>query len=286
MHLLAERLNETLPEDAKNSFESLLTELREKPERLPVLLPRLPRLIGKDWLGGGRATFDGVELDLDAFRACDAAAFVLFDTLATSSAQVSMEQWDDLVRHGDQEERTMLLRAMSASPLGPWTAALLREAQQTNHVGHLVAAAMDSNVLSRAVADQADSGFGQEDCDRMLLKVAFFDLPLDRVLGWESCVSSETSRMLLGLATEREAAGRKVWFDTNRVLGTAPCPGAVGRLLGGIEHGVDEHRYASIRGLASLGRSEFRDYLAERLPREDRPQVRAEIETTIAQLGN
>jgi hypothetical protein len=89
------------------------------------------------------------------------------------------------------------------------------------------------------------------------------------------------SRMLQGLATEREAAGRKVWHDTNLAIAHAPAEGTIARLLGGLEHGDDHHRLAAAEGLAHLRRADLRPYLAERLPRENLPRIRAVLERAI-----
>ena len=121
---------------------------------------------------------------------------------------------------------------------------------------------------------------------KLLLKLAFLDIPLSRVFSAERHANPELSRMLQDLATEREAAGRSVWRDTWRMLGRAPCPGAVARLVGGIEHGDDGVRLAAAEGLLALsrlepGREDLRPFAAERLPREPRAEVRALLQRLV-----
>ena len=57
---------------------------------------------------------------------------------------------------------------------------------------------------------QSHSDFGEPDWNRLILKLAFIDLPLRRAFDAERHANTELSRMLQGLATEREAAGRSV----------------------------------------------------------------------------
>jgi hypothetical protein len=81
--------------------------------------------------------------------------------------------------------------------------------------------------------------------------------------------------MLQDLATEREAAGRAVWRDTWRLIGRAPCPGTVARLVGGLEHGDDGIRLAAAEGLLALGQAELVPFAAERFAREAREPIRS-----------
>lgn len=261
------------------ALKPLVSECAEDRSRLAVLFPGLPRRFGRDAVGGGRRTLQGeggATIDLDAFRTCDlVAAALLRDTGASADEMV------DLFAHGDIEERTMLLRALNFLPLGPATAALLGEVLRTNVVLHMEAALCDGDLLARAAAAHtidADTG------NRLLLKFAFLDLPLARALSAERLASAELSTMLQDLATEREAAGRAVWRDTWRMLGRAPCPGALARLIGGLEHGDDGVRLAAVEGLLALPErgAGIAQFAGERAPREPRPNIRQLLEQLAA----
>src|SRR5262249_12698298 len=139
-------------------------------------------------------------------------------------------------------------------PIGALTTRLFGEVQRTNVVLHLEAAVCDGDLFARAVGA---AGFDQAAANRLLLKVAFLDLPLARLFGAERHANAELSRMLQDLATEREAAGRAVWRDTWRLIGRAPCPGTAARLIGGLEHGDDGVRLAAAEGLLALGRQDL-----------------------------
>lgn len=242
-------------------------------DALAVLLPQLPRKVGRDGLGAGRVHWGECDVNLAAWRRCDAAAaLMLLEARATDAALL------DLHAHGDLEERAMVLRSLALLPIGKATLHLLGEVQRTNMVLHVEAAACDSNLLVRAAHG---GGFGKDDTNRLLLKLAFLDLPLQRVFGGETLANPELSRMLQDLATEREAAGRPVWRDTDRMLGRAPVPGSVARILGGIEHGDDGRRLAAAEGLLQLKRPDLAPLAAERLAREPRSDVRAMLARVI-----
>ena len=172
----------------------------------------------------------------------------------------------------------MLLRSLHFLPVAPVTVRLFGEVQRTNVVLHLEAAIADGDLFVRTLGQH---GFDQEAANKLLLKFAFLDLPLQRVFGAIDTANPELSRMLQDLATEREAAGRSVWRDTNRAIGRAPTAGTAARLIGGLEHGDDGVRRSAIEGLMALHRPDLRAFAAERLEREPRPEIRALLQRLV-----
>lgn len=253
--------------------DSLAAEVRADRKRLPVVFPGLPRRAGREPVGGGRSKLGDATVDLDAFRRCDLVAAHLLAAIA-----VTDDEAQDLYAHGDIEERAMLLRSAHLLPVGAITARLFGEVQRTNVVLHLEAAVCDGDLFARTVGH---AGFDRAAANRLLLKVAFLDLPLQRLFAAERHANAELSRMLQDLATEREAAGRAVWRDTWRLIGRAPCPGTVARLIGGLEHGDDGVRLAAAEGLLALARPDLAPFAAERLPREPREPIRAVLHRLI-----
>lgn len=252
---------------------SLRDEVLGARDRLAVVFPGLPRRAGREVVQAptGRATTLGPGLvDLAAFRRCDLVASWLL-----LAVEANADELYDLYAHGDIEERSMLLRALHFLPVGPITVRLFGEVQRTNMLVHLEAAIADGDLFARTVGQP---GFDLSTANKLLLKLAFLDLPLQRALGAEQHANAELSQMLQDLATEREAAGRAVWRDTARLLGRAPVPGTLARLLGGLEHGDDGVRLAAAEGLLLLGRPELAPFAIERLPRERRPAIRAVLE--------
>jgi hypothetical protein len=259
---------------ATAAAKAVLAEVTADRSRLPVVFPGLPRRFGRDAVRGGPTDLGGSRVDLDAFRTCDlVAAWLLLQCTATEA-----ELWD-LYSHGDIDERAMLLRALHFLPVGPITVRLFGEVQRTNMVVHLEAALCDGDLFARTIGQP---GFDQPTANKLLLKLAFLDLPLRRALGAERHVDAEFSRMVQDLATEREAAGRSVWRDTNRVIGRAPTLGTTARLLGGLEHGDDGVRLAAAEGLLAMNRADLRPFAAERLPREPRAEIRAVLQRLVS----
>jgi hypothetical protein len=266
-------LTDGLAADAANWLATAASRLATNPAKiLPELFPQLPRRLGREPVATGLHQAEDITVDLGAWRRCDGAALLLI-----RSADASDHRLVDLFQHGDMEERTMVLRCLACLPIRGATIDLLGEAQRTNTVPHFEAAVCDSNLLLRMIGAGNDD-FGLEDFNRMILKLAFIDLPLARVFGAENHANEELSRMLQGLATEREAAGRVVWRDTNRLIARAPTAGTLARLAGGLEHGDDGTRLATAEGLAHVQDQTLIALAGERLDREPRAEIRDAIE--------
>lgn len=276
-----------------NPFEPLLTVLEKDASafaddarqalaakgagHLPVLFPQLARRVGRTPLDASRTRERDRILDLGAWRACDAAGLVLL-----IDAEAAPEQVVDLYLHGDFEERAIVLRSLAWLPITDATVRLFGEIQRTNTAFHFEAGALDSNLAVRALRDGGeDAGFTRDDFHRLVLKTAFLDLPIWRMFGALDEADETLSAMLQGYATEREAAGRSVWIDTDRFLGRAPVAGSVARILGHLEHGDDATRLAAAEGLLALGRPDLASYATERLDREPREPVRAVIRRIV-----
>lgn len=248
-----------------NEAEAALAE--KGAPHLAILFPQLARRIGRHGLGGTQVEHEGCRVDLGSWRACDAAGARLI-----AAGQPSDEQLVDLFRHGDMEERTIVLRSLALRPITAATVELLGEIQRTNTQVHFEAGGLDSNIVVRAV--DAGVGFDEADYQRFVLKMAFADLPIERVDDGLRFASAELSRMLQDFATEREAAGRAVWVDTYRFIGQAPTDGSLARLIGGLEHGDDNTRLAAAEGARNVGGDQLARFAAERMPRERRENVR------------
>lgn len=205
-----------MPEAAAAWLEEALQRLDSEPSALTELFPQLPRKVGRELLGGGQVATGSALVDLDAWRLCDAAALALL-LRAGAEDEVLL----DLYMHGDLEERAMVLRCLGVLPITDATIRLLEEVQRTNTVSHFEAALCETNLAARALEHK---GFDEVAFNRLILKLAFMDLPLRRAFGAEQNANPELSRMLHALATERRAAGRTVWADTDQLIARAPIP--------------------------------------------------------------
>lgn len=241
-------------------------------EGVPALLeafPAVPRRAGRapaaDEAIGARVG-SAPRIDLAAFRVCDLAAGRLWTASKGGSAALR-ELW----RHGDVDERIMALRCLPWAPLDEGSIELIEEAHRTNIEACFQALVCDSDLAARAAAHPR---FDIAGFNRLMLKAAFLGLPLSRLIDAPSHANAELSRMLQDLASEREAAGRAVWFDTWHLIALAPTEGSVARVVGGLEHGDDRVRLAAARGLLALNRKDLAAFARERLPREPREEVR------------
>ena len=268
---LLPHLESRLSPEARTFFDGARLALaKEGKARLDTLFPQISRRLGRAGLGAARTKDGDIDVDLGAWRLCDAGGAALL----AAAENANDETLVDLYLHGDMEERSIVLRSLALRPVTAATLRLLDDVQRTNTGVHVEAGALDSNLVVRAFDDDAFR--------RMVLKIAFMDLPVWRMFGALDHADAELSGMLLGYATEREAAGRTVWLDTYRFIGRAPAEGAVARLLGGIEHGNDAVRLAAAEGLRDLKRPDLAPFLEERLPREPREGVRALLQETLA----
>ncbi len=278
MYEFLARIQDCSEDGAFTAFEAALETVSKAAEKLPIFLPQLPRMLGREPLRAEDGSFREGELQFapSAWRVCDAAAVLLI-----SAAKPDAEARIELYRHGDMEERTMLLRTLVFGEIDEACLELLGEVQRTNTAVHFEAGALDSNLIVRALEDGgSEQGFTTADFARLILKTAFMDLPVARIFGALDHATPELSTMLTSFATEREAAGRPVWIDTMRFLGRAPVSGSLARLLGALEDGKDRIRATAIAAFEDLAQDEAnaalvqeplaRKTLADRVPREPR----------------
>ena len=208
------QLRQALPKQARDWLDRALRRLDAQPQALTELFPQLARKLGRDLLGGGKIIEGTAVVDLGAWRLCDAGGFALLQR-----ADPQGELIVDLFLHGDLEERTIALRSAARLPISTATLQLLEEVQRTNTVRHFEAAICETNLAVRALEHPH---FDETAFNRLILKLAFLDLPLDRVFEAEQKANPTLSRMLHALATERQAAGRSVWADTDHLIALAP----------------------------------------------------------------
>ncbi len=269
-----EALTASLAEPAAGWLAASRARLaREGPGLLPVLFPALARRLGRDLLPAGLHRDGAMLVETGAWRRCDAAGLALAEDCAPDDASLV-----DLFLHGDMEERIIVLRALGLLPITDGTIRLLGEVQRTNIGVHFEAAVCESNLAVRALEH---GGWNQEDLDRLVLKAAFLDVRLPRLFEVFDHVGAETSRMVQGLATEREAAGRDPWVDTNRVVARAPVDGSLERLRRGLADAREEQRLAAAEGVAYLRDAELLKLAAERIDHESSESIRSILAAAV-----
>src|SRR5690606_39214148 len=99
---LADLLERAAGAAARAWLADALAAVRDDPSRVPLLLPQLPRRIGRELLPGGRRHDGTATIDTGAWRACDAAALSLLTARGRPDDALLIALHD----RGDLEERT------------------------------------------------------------------------------------------------------------------------------------------------------------------------------------
>jgi hypothetical protein len=117
----------------------------------------------------------------------------------------------DLFAHGDNDERRAILRALPRLRDPARFLALAIEACRTSVVPVFEAIACDNRFPTTHFPD---ANFNQ-----MVLKAVFVGVPLARVVGLQTRLSPDLSRMARDYAAERRAAGRAIPDDLALISG-------------------------------------------------------------------
>ncbi|MSR73976.1 MAG: hypothetical protein EXS14_00675 [Planctomycetes bacterium] len=176
---------------------------------LEVRFPGLPRRVGRQPLDQGILRLSHGIMQRGVWRVCDAVALCVLQTAGGAERALA------LYEHADRDERLMATRALLHLATADALRTFLGMLQTTNDQALFEAAFLDGEHTAHLLDDAA--------WNRFLLKAAFIGLPLARIPHWEQRATCTLSRMLLDLQAEREAAGRPVWPDTQRVVACAPC---------------------------------------------------------------
>ena len=148
---------------------------------------------GLGWLSDGA----GVDLLLRV------ALLVLADRELAGPPMVDLA--DNCFRHGDNEERRAVLRALSLLTEPAGYVDIAAQATRTSVATVFQALACENPFPARHLPEL---NFNQ-----MVLKALFIEVPLPRVMGLGTRVTPELARMAEGYAAERRAAGRSVPAD-------------------------------------------------------------------------
>ena len=240
---------------------------------LETRLASLPRRIGREFVEPLDCEALTGAVTLAAFRACDLAAADLLGRLAGDAGATPLI---DLYEHGDAFERRMILKSIVFLDRPEESRRLLVEAHRTNDEELFRAAFADTAAPARLLPD--------EDFARGVLKCAFLDVALDRILEAETRACETLSAMLLEFMSEREAAGRPTWPGSLELAAHAPCRGVVARVLGDLHHGDDGRRRHAVRAAGILLGTRGVDIESELESRrgvERSAAIRAEIDAIL-----
>jgi putative methionine-R-sulfoxide reductase with GAF domain len=242
-------------------------------QNLAEAFPAVSRKLGREPLGAADAVVSvlGEEVPLRAWRTDDAGRALLI-LRAPDPEQAARESYFQ----GDLREKAGALRALAV--VGKTEAAV-------DVILDALRLAADE-LVEAALTDHPFAGkfLPEHEFRRAVLKLAFIGVSVERVAHLERA-DAELSRMLLGLVSEREAAGRAVPPELWPVAARAPIAGLLPRLLGYLEHGSAAHRAAAARALGRLGdedRLRARPFLLDRFARETDDATRRAIDWALA----
>ncbi len=243
---------------------------------LGEIFPAVSRKLGRESLGadGAVVSVDGDEVPLRAWR-CDDAGRALLIASAPDPEAAAREMYFQ----GDLREKAGALRALAVVGKGGKGAAV-------DVILDAMRLAADE-LVEAALADNPFSGrhLPEHEFRRAVLKCAFVGISVERIARIDERADAELTRMLLGLASEREAAGRAVPPDLWPVAARAPIAGLLPKLLGYLEHGSVAHRAAAARALGRFtegDRERARPFLLDRFVRETDPTARRAMDWALA----
>jgi hypothetical protein len=193
---------------------------------------------------------------LDAWSADDAARVALLLALAAGRPDDVVRIVSELYETGDGREKAAIVRALVFLPDAHRFVPVALDCGRTHDL-----------VLYRALA--CGNGFpalfySEREFNAFAMKSVFVGVSAAEVLGLPQRLNPELSRMALDYVDERESAGRPVPPSVWDLIGPRPPVGAVGRLIGYLNHSVSEHRVGCARALARTGDARARSFLLER----------------------
>jgi hypothetical protein len=239
---------------------------------LAEAFPAVSRKLGREPLGASDAlvSLDGEEVPLRAWRGDDAGRALLI-----LNAPDPEKAARDLYFQGDLREKAGALRALAIVGKSDAAVDVFLDAMRLA-ADELVEAALADNPY-------AGKHLPEHEFRRAVLKCAFLGISVERVAHIEARADAELTRTLLGLASEREAAGRSVPPDLWPVAALAPVPGLLAKLIGLLENGNGAHRVAAARAIGRLpDRDRAREFLADRFARESDEQAKRAMDWALA----
>lgn len=226
------------------------------------------RRLGREPLGpaGPLPTHCG-PLTLDPWRRGDAGRACLL-LAATGAAAPGWEQRvQGLFRHGDEEERVAVVRALCLLPAPCDLRGIALEAGRANSLALYAALALDNPYPSACYEDHM---FNQ-----VVLKCLFNGLALERIVGLTRRANPELTRMCEDYVGERVAAGRPVPVDIWLALEPQAGPTGIELILSYLDHEDPRHRrYAALALSRRRAEPAIATALSARRAHETDPAVR------------
>jgi hypothetical protein len=214
---------------------------------------------------------------LDGWGADDAARAALLVAVSVGRADDLPATVDELYFTGDGREKAAIVRAL----------VLLPEARRFVPIALDCGRTHDMTLFSALACGNAFAAlhYSERELNAFAMKAVFVGVLTSDVLGLSRRLNPELSRMALDYVDERESAGRPVPPSVWDLIGPRPPEGAVGRLIGYLNHSVSDHRVGCARALARTGDPRARSFLLERASVEKDPGVADVLRQSASELS-
>lgn len=246
-------------------------------------MPQVARAAGRRPLVGAfnerdEATTPGIEgpLKVGHWRTDEAARVWLVST-AVQRTDAPHQALYETYDQGDTETRVACLRALNFVDGESVEVAMeiVHDAGRT-YLEELMGAGWTNNPFS-------NKHLSDEEYRKAYLKALFCNVPVDGFLDLERRATPEMAQSLCEYADERLAAGRPVPDPVWVVAAMHPRPGLIARLIGMLEHPLEEQRLVAARALANAKDRRATPFIDERLQREESPEVAAALKRARAE---
>jgi hypothetical protein len=214
---------------------------------------------------------------LDGWAADEAARAALLLALAEARPADLARLVDDLYFSGDGREKAAVVRSLVFLPEAPRFVPLALDCGRTHDMTLFRALACGNAFASLHYSEREFNAFA--------MKSVFVGVSASEILGLPRRLNAELSRMALDYVDERESAGRPVPPSVWDLIGPRPPEGAVGRLIGYLNHSVSEHRVGCARALARTGDGRARSFLLERAAVEQDSGVADVLRESASELA-
>jgi hypothetical protein len=238
------------------------------------------RTLGRLPLHADHLSVDGPtgSVPLTGFTTDIAGRALLLHALAATASHKLEEAVGAAYDDGDALEKLAVVRSLALLPKAERFTRIALDAGRSNEVDLVHALACNNPFAAEHYDELA--------WNKLYMKAAFIQLPLEQILGVRERGNAELSRMALHYVEQQESASRSFPAQLWVVIAAFPPLGATGKLLGYLSHAVAEQRLAAAQSLELLAQPRTVSFLRERLNAETDERVRAVLTRCLTTLAS
>jgi len=243
---------------------------------ISVLFPAVGRKLGHGPLSAP-ADVQLSGASLAAWRVDDGGRALLLGALQESRPDAFVQTTMDLYYRGDAGEKVGVLRGVAVYGNDAELLPVVLDALRTNQGTIFEAALCENPYTSKYLPDL--------EFRKNVLKAVFVGMSVRRIIGLTERAGAELTSSMIDYIEEREAAGRSVLPELWPVIALYPPAGAVGKIIGYLEHPDAAHRMACAEALAiviAAGDRSPMSFLQSRAEREPDDGVKDALNAALA----